>query len=107
MKKVVIAFLVALLPIASTFAGENPKLFKEIQRKITLDLSQLNLEKTKEHYVIVQFKIVNGNIDIINVNGTEEELTELTLCELEEMCINSKTNPDTIYRYKFSFEKEG
>lgn len=106
MKKIIVALLIAILPIGVSFAGENPKLLKEIQRKITLDLSGINLEKSKENFVIVQFRIVEGSIDIIDMKGSGEELTELMLCELEEMFINTETDSKTIYQYKFTFEKE-
>lgn len=106
MKKVAVAFIVALLTFSNSFAGENPKLLKEIKRKITLDLSKIKLEQSKENFVLVQFRVKNGEIDVINVEGTEEKLTELMLCELEEMFINTKTDPHTIHQFKFTFTKE-
>ena len=106
MKKVVLAIVVAFLAVNVSFAGDNPKLLKEIKRKITLDLSQLNLERSKEHFVLVQFRIVEGEIDVIDVKSSGQELTDLMLCELEEMFIKTKTDSKTIYQYKFTFEKE-
>jgi len=106
MKKLIIAFAAIILTSGFTFADGNPKLLKEIARKIKVDLSDLNLEKSKEHFVIVQFRVLHGTVDLIDVQSTGQELTELMVCELEDMFINAKADPQTIYQYKFTFEKE-
>lgn len=106
MKKVVVALFVGLLSISSSFAGENPKLVKEIQRKIKVDLSGIQLEKSKEHFVLVKFKIVDQEIEIVNVKGPKKELTDLMLAELEEMFITSDADPKKVYQFKFNFSRE-
>ena len=106
MKKVALALFVAFVSVSSTFAGENPKLLKEIQRKITIDLSGIHLEKSKEHFVSVRFRVVDQEIEIVNLKGSERKLTDLMLCELEEMFINADANPDKIYQFKFRFSQE-
>jgi len=106
MKKFIIAIVLAIIPLGVTFAGENPKLFKEISRKIKVDLSGLKLDKSQDNYVIVYFRVVNQEISVVDSQGTEEQLTELMMCELEEMFINTEANSSTIYQYKFTFEKE-
>ncbi|MCR9173715.1 MAG: hypothetical protein NXI10_14530 [bacterium] len=106
MKKVVVALFVGLLSISSSFAGENPKLVKEIQRKIKVDLSGIQLEKSKEHFVLVKFRVVDQEIEVLNVKGSKEELTDLMLTELEEMFITSDADPSKIYQFKFNFSRE-
>ncbi|XOV68855.1 MAG: hypothetical protein ACFHU9_06655 [Fluviicola sp.] len=106
MKKVVVALFVGLFTISSSFAGENPKLVKEIQRKIKVDLSGIHLEKSKDHFVLVKFKVVDQDIEILNVKGSKEELTDLMLTELEEMFITSDADPGKIYQFKFNFSQE-
>lgn len=106
MKKVAVALFAIILTSSFSFADGNPKLLKEITRKIKLDLSNLKLEKSKDHYVMVQFRVVNGAIDVIDMDSSGEELTELMVCELEDMFINAQTDASTIYQYKFTFEKE-
>ncbi len=105
MKKVVLAFIVAL--VASTsFAGENPKLVKEIQRKVKVDLSGIKWEKSKEHFVTVRFRIVNKEVEVLSVKGSKRELTDLMLKELEDMFISSDADPKKIHHFKFNFSQE-
>lgn len=106
MKKVVVALFVGLLSISSSFAGENPKLVKEIQRKVKVDLSGIQLEKSKKHYVLVKFKIVNKEIEVLNVKGSKKELSDLMMAELEEMFITSDSDPKKVYQFKFNFSQE-
>lgn len=106
MKKVVVALFVGFLSISSSFAGETPKLIKEIQRKIKVDLSGIQLEKSKEHFVLVKFKIVGSEIEVLNVKGSKRELTDLMLEELEEMFITSDVDPKKVYQFKFNFSQE-
>lgn len=106
MKKVVVLFVVALLTASASFAGENPKLVKEIQRKIKIDLSGISLEKTKDHFVSVRFRIVDKDVEILSVKGSKRELTDLMLKELEEMFITSDADPKKVYQFKFNFSQE-
>lgn len=106
MKKVVIALFVALLSTTATSAGEDPKLLKEIQRKVKVDLSGIKLEKSREHFVVVHFRIVDKEIEVLDVQGSKRELTDLMLQELEEMFITSNADPKKIYHFKFNFSQE-
>ncbi|XOV68854.1 MAG: hypothetical protein ACFHU9_06650 [Fluviicola sp.] len=106
MKKVIVALVVGFLSISTSFAGENPKLLKEIQRKVKVDLSGIQLEKSKEHFVLVKFKIVNNEIEVLNVKGSKKELTDLMMEELEEMFITSDSDPKKTYHFKFNFANE-
>ena len=103
MKKLIAVFVLSLMSMSVSFAGENPKLFKEIKRKLTLDLSKIDLSKEKS--VTVEFKIVNQEIEILKISGSEE-LQEIMVKELEEMFIKSDSECDTIHQYKFSFSNE-
>ena len=87
-----------------SFAGENPKLFKEIQRKIKIDLSKVDLSKEKS--VIVEFRIVEQRIEIINASGSNE-LREVMLRKLENMLITSDADCNETHYYKFTFMREG
>lgn len=106
MRKVLVTLGMALVTFSSVLAGENPKLLKEIQRKITLDLSKVSLDKDAENFVLVQFRVVNQEVHIVDIKGSREELNELMLCELENMFIHAETDSQTIYQYRFTFQKE-
>lgn len=106
MKTVLIAAFMIFFSCSMTLAGENPKLLKEIKRKSVLDLSNIKLEKNKDEFVIVKFKVSNHQIEVLDIDGSREELTELMMEKLEEMVIKTDAEDATIYQYKFKFEKE-
>jgi len=106
MKRFVAALFVAFLTVTPSFAGENPKLVKEIQRKIKVDLSGIRLESSKEHFVMVQFRVVDQEVEVIKVEGSKRELTDLMLEELEEMFITSDADPNEVHQFKFNFSQE-
>ena len=103
MKKLIAVFVLSLMSMSLSFAGENPKLFKEIKRKLTLDLSKIDLSQEKS--VTVEFIIVDQEIEILKISGSEE-LQEIMVKELEEMFIKSDSECDEIHQYKFSFKSE-
>jgi hypothetical protein len=106
MKKFVVALLVAIVTTGGVFAGENPKLVKEIQRKVKVDLSKINLERSKDHFVSVRFKVVNQEIEVLSLRGSKRELTEIMMQELEEMFITTDADPNEVHHFKFRFTKE-
>ena len=105
MKKLVTAIVLSLMTMSVSFAGENPKLLKEIKRKLTLDLSKVDLKNSKENFVIVQFRVVGQEIEIIKTEGSQE-LQEMMIEELGDMFIKSDSECDEVHTYKFTFEDE-
>lgn len=106
MKTILMGAVILLSTFGLTYASENPGLLKEIKRKVFLDLSEVELDKNKEEFVIVKFKITNQQIEIIDIQGSRKELTELMMKELREMVIRTDAKDATTYQYKFNFEKE-
>lgn len=106
MKKLIAAIVLSLITVSVSFAGENPKLWKEINRKLKVDVSQVSLSKVHKNYVVVKFRIVEGEVEILGSLGSEE-LRALIVNKLEEMDIVSKSDESKIYRYKFNFRAEG
>jgi len=105
MKKVVAIFVLSLVAVSTSFAGEDPKLFKEISRKLKLDASTLKLSQVHENYVVVKFKIVEGEVEILGAVGSEE-LRQLIIEKLESMDIKANADESKVYRYKFNFRAE-
>lgn len=105
MKKLVALIALSLLTASASFAGENPKLWKEINRKLKVDVSQVSLSKEHKNYVVVQFRIVEGEIEILGSVGSET-LRLMIVEKLEEMDIKSEADASTVYRYKFNFSEE-
>ncbi len=106
MKKLAAIIVLSLLSVSASFAGENPKLFKEISRKLKVDVSQIHLSKVHQNYVVVKFKIVNGDIEILGAVGSQE-LRQLIVEKLESMDISADADESKVYRYKFNFRAEG
>ena len=106
MKTVLIATMMVLFSFGTTYAGENPKLLKEIKRKVFLDLSAFKFEKNKVEFVIVKFRVTNQQIEVIDIEGSREELTVMMMKELKEMVIRTDAEDAATYQYKFKFEKE-
>lgn len=106
MKKLLAILVLSLISVSASFAGENPKLFKEINRKLKLDVSQVKLSKVHKNYVVVKFKIVDGEVEILGAVGSTE-LRQMIVDKLEAMDIDSEAKESKVYRYKFNFKAEG
>lgn len=100
--------LVAAIIMASTtcFAGVNPKLAKEIRSKAIINLTSIELDKNGRDFVSVKFRIEENEIQILNMNGSSEELKARVKAKLEKMRISSDYEEDRKYIYRFTFEKE-
>ena len=105
MKKLVVLFVIGLLTMSTGFEKGIPDLVREIEKKVIVDLSNVELSEVHPEYVIINFKIVNGQINIQGINGTSEELKEIITKELYEIHIDSEYSEDKSYIYRFTFEK--
>ena len=104
MKKLIVVFVVGLLSASFSFAAE-PSLSEEINDKVIIDLSNVELDQYSQDYVLVSFKIVSGQIIINGVRGTQAILKKMIVKELSSMRIESNYEPNATYRYKFTFKK--
>lgn len=104
MKKLIVLFVISLLTISSSFATKNPELIQEIERKVIVDLSGIQLNEHTQDYVMVNFKIIEDEIKILEISGTSLELKEIIIKELCEIEVDSNYNSDFTYRFKFTFE---
>lgn len=105
MKKLIAVIVLSLIAVSTSFAGDNQKLWKEINRKLKIDASQVSLSKEHKNYVVVKFRIVDGNIEILGSIGSVE-LRTMIVEKLEEMEIKSEANENEVYRYKFTVREE-
>lgn len=105
MKKVVLVLAFGFFSLFSLFAGTVPGLDSEMEQKVVVDLSEIQLDKYVEDYVLVSFNIVDGIIKIDEISGTQVVLTKAIIKELVQMRVESKYDADVTYRYKFTFEK--
>ena len=101
MKKLIL--IVTLLMASISFAAGNPTLKKEIVNKMNPNLSEIQLDEYHQNFVVVSFYVKNGQIYILDVQGSQEVLIQEVLIELSEMDIQNEYSDSDVYNYKFTF----
>jgi len=104
MRNLVVVLVMTLSSMINVLAS-SPSLSNEIHDKVSLDLSNIELDKYAEDYVFVSFKIQDGQIMINNIKGSQTELKKLIVKELVQMEIESEYDENKLYQYRFTFEK--
>jgi hypothetical protein len=105
MKKGILVIGMMLMTIASSFASGNPTLAEEIKEKVIIDLSDVALNESSADYVITHFRIVDGQIELLGMEGTSQELEKIIEKKLNGMAINADCPSCDTYMYRFTFEK--
>jgi len=106
MKKLAAVFGICLLSVHAAFAGTNPELSEEINQKVIVDLSGVELNQNCQDFVIVRIKIINGAIEIQGVQGSTFELEKIILDKLSSLEIEADCNEEQQFAYKFTFEEK-
>lgn len=101
-----LALITMLLISSISFGKVNPILKNELQEKIIIDLSEIELDNNKEDYVEVAFTVTNGEIDIISIYETQLELVEKVKNKLTLLALEGEYDANTTYSFKFTFEKQ-
>jgi hypothetical protein len=105
MKKIALIVTIGFLMMSTAFAGNNPSLKKLINRKIKIDLSHIELDKYVQDYVNVTFKIVKGEIQIVESHATQTDLRKEITKALKKLEVTCEYEEGETYQYKFTFEK--
>ena len=103
MKKFIL--MIGVLIATTSFAATDPSLKNEIVEKVNLDLSEVELDESHQDFVVVSFSIKDFQINIIDIQGTQEELIQLITSELRDMFILREYSDTDVYNYKFTFKK--
>ncbi len=103
MKKLL--FIVAILVSNISLGADSPPLKVEIINKLILDLSKVELDENNQDFVVVNFYICNGEIEITEITGTQKQLTQKVKNKLSQLIIEQAYDEEALYRYKFTFEK--
>ena len=106
MKNLIILLAMGFLTIGSSYASSDPVLHKEISQKVNIDLSKITLDKYEEDFVLVEFKIYDGLIQIINIEESQLALKSLIIKSLEEIHVRTPYSETEIHSYNFTFEKK-
>lgn len=105
MKKGILVIGMMLMTIVSSFAAGNPTLSEEIKEKVIIDLSDVELNESKTDFVITHFKIIEGQIKLLGIEGSTEVLEQIIAEKLNGMEISAEC-ADCTYMYRFTFEKQ-
>ena len=89
-----------------SLGAENPNLKNEIADKLILDLSKVELDEELKDFVVVSFHICEGEIEITEITGTQKQLVDKVKTKLTQLIIEQEYDEETLYRYKFTFEKQ-
>lgn len=106
MKKGIILLGMLFGMITTTFAAEAPTLAQELNKKVIVDLSDVSLDQDEKNMVVTRFKVVDGCIEIIALEGTSEELKEIFRKKLQSLKIESECADCDTYVFHFVVEKE-
>lgn len=103
MKKLI--FIVAILISNLSFGAGGQPLKNEITSKLILDLSKVELDRNNQDFVVVNFYVCNGVIEITEITGTQKQLVQKVKNKLSQLNIEQTYDEGSLYRYKFTFEK--
>ena len=103
MKKLIL--IVAILISNISFGAGVQPLKEEITNKLILDLSKVELDENNQDFVVVNFYICNGEIEITEITGSQKQLIQKVKNKLSQLIIEQSYDEAALYRYKFTFEK--
>ena len=98
----VLAF--ALFISTSAFAENEPELTKKIRSKVSVSLKGLTLEHLSQEKVTVTFNIVNGVINVLDIDGCDPTLNDRVIQEMEKISVKKYEENET-YRNKLRFKQ--
>lgn len=100
-----ITLILGIVLASAGLAGTNPSLKNEIIEKVHPDLSEFNFDVHHENFVVVSFKIIDFQIEILDIQGSDPHLINMITLELSRLNIDKEYSEGDIYNYKFIFTK--
>ena len=98
-----LVIFISLLSLKSSFGMNDTLLRNEIINKINIDLRDIELDQFHQDFVAVSFNIIEGKIQITEVNSSNPELQNLIELNLSLIVINSSYNESETYLFRFNF----
>lgn len=102
--KVFTVLAVAILMSTSAFAGNEPELTKKIRSKVSVSLKGVALDHLSQEKVTVTFNIVNGAINVLDIDGCDPTLNDRVIEEMEKISVKKYEENET-YRIKLRFKQ--
>lgn len=103
MKKLML--IVGVLITNISLGADNLPLKEEISNKLILDLSEVELDEVHPDFVVVSFRICDDHLELVEITGTQKQLVQKVKNKLKQIAIEGAYDEETLYRYKFIFEK--
>ena len=101
-----VALTLVLMISAVAFASNPNKVLSEISNKAFIDLNEVNLNKDGKDFVTVSFILVDNQIAINDINGSNPELIKAVSLKLSTITLNRAYTDNNLYRMKFTFTQE-
>lgn len=95
---------VALLMGATAFAGNEPELTKKIRSNVSVSLKGVTLDHLDQEKVTVTFQVVNGSINVLDIQGCDSTLNDRVIEEMERISVEKYEENET-YRIKLRFKQ--
>ena len=86
------------------FAGNEPELTKKIRSKVSVSLKGVTLDHLDEEKVTVTFEVVNGSINVLDIQGCDATLNAHVIEEMEKISVEKYEENET-YRIKLRFKQ--
>jgi len=102
--KVFTLLAVAIFMSTSAFAGNEPELTKKIRSKVSVSLKGVTLDHLSQEKVTVTFNIVNGAINVLDIDGCDPTLNDRVIEEMEKISVKKYEENET-YRIKLRFKQ--
>jgi hypothetical protein len=102
--KVFTVLAVAILMSTSAFAGNEPELTKKIRSKVCVSLKGVTLDHLSKEKVTVTFNIVDGAINVLDIDGCDTTLNDRVIEEMEKISVKKYEENET-YRIKLRFKQ--
>lgn len=102
--RVLAVLSVVLFMGTAAFAGNEPELTKKIRSKVSVSLKGVTLDHLDEEKVTVTFKVVNGSIDVLDIQGCDTTLNARVIEEMEKISVEKYEENET-YRIKLRFKQ--
>ena len=93
--KVFTVLAVAILMSTSAFAGNEPELTKKIRSKVSVSLKGVTLDHLSKEKVTVTFNIVDGAINVLDIDGCDTTLNDRVIEEMEKISVKKYEENET------------
>jgi hypothetical protein len=107
MKKLVITVvLIGASLFNKSYAGEKINIHDKLEEVVKFKKGTLPLEKNKDEFVKVSFKINEaGKVEILEMNYSDESIKTQLIKKLSKMKVEENHDSEEIYYFNFTFKK--